>query len=138
MARTPFEDPNIEAAFRGFSDELRDDFLSLREMIFDVANETDGIDGLEESLKWGQPSYRPKARFGTAVRLGIGKTGGPALLTHCQTRVLHDFRTAFPDSFHYDGNRGLELTDATKGKHEELRLFIRSALTYRQDKAKVA
>lgn len=134
MAQVPFADPNVEAAFRGFPEDVREDLLSLRDMIFDVAADTEGVDALEESLKWGQPSYRPKARFGTAVRLGVGKTGGPALLTHCQTRVMHDFRALFPDAFHYDGNRAIELTDATMGKAEELQLFVKSALTYRRDK----
>ena len=101
-------------------------------MIFEVARETPGVGALEETLKWGQPSYlTPETKSGTTIRLAVAKSGAPGVFTHCQTRVIPEFRSVFPEDFTYDGNRGVLLYARDTPDDARLRMLIRSALTYR-------
>ena len=129
--RQPFDDPNVERAFAAFPGEARDGLLKLRKLIFDVAERTEGVGRLEETLKWGQPAFlTPETKSGTTIRLGCPKAGGFALYVHCQTSIVSDFRTHFPDDFDYEGNRAIHFATAEALSAEKLELFITSALTY--------
>lgn len=110
----------------------REGLLALRDLIFETAAETPGVGPLEETLKWGQPAYlTPKTRSGSTIRLGLPKQGGFALYAHCQTTLIRDFRSLFPNDFQYEGNRAVHFKDCTALLPDPLRLLIRSALTYR-------
>ena len=125
----PFQSSAVEAAFDAFPEPARGNLLALRNLIFEVAAETPGVGAIEETLKWGQPAYLTSdTKSGTTIRLGVPKTGGSALFTHCQTTVMSDFRTLFPGEFAFDGNRAV-LFDAPPDI-EKVRLLIRHALTY--------
>ena len=130
-----FEDPQVADAFSAFPDKARARLLHIRNLIFEIAN-AEQVGDLEETLKWGQPSYlTPKTKAGSTIRLGLNKTDDPAVFTHCQTTIVSSFRNIFPDTFTYDDNRavyvGYDLeTDAA------LSILIKSALTYHRDKLK--
>ena len=54
----------VAAIFDTYPTEIKPKLMFLRQLIFDVASRIDGVGELEETLKWGQPSYlrrRPKA-----------------------------------------------------------------------------
>ncbi|WP_299391616.1 DUF1801 domain-containing protein [Pelagibius sp.] len=105
--------------------------MTLRALIFETAAATPGVGTLEETLKWGQPAYlTPETRSGSTLRLGLPKNGGFALYVHCQTTIISDFRSFFPDAFAYDGNRAVRFDAGAALPREELTLLIRSALTY--------
>ncbi len=73
MERT-FADPKVEAAFHVFPSAVRKKLLRLRRLIFDVANKTEGVGEIEETLKWGQPSYlTPQSKSGSTIRIGREK-----------------------------------------------------------------
>ncbi|CUJ84889.1 hypothetical protein PH7735_00423 [Shimia thalassica] len=128
---TPFADPDVKAAFDRFPDPERVGFMALREMIFETAIETPEAGTIEETLKWGQPSYlTPVTKSGSTVRLGVPKTGGLAMYTHCQTTLISDFKTLFPEDFTFDGNRGVVFESGRTTFDDRLRLLIKSALTY--------
>ena len=40
---------------------MRKKLLHLRQIILDTASETEGVNELEETLKWGEPSYLTEA-----------------------------------------------------------------------------
>ncbi len=61
---------------------------------------------------------------------GIPKTGGLALYVHCQTTLLSEFQSLFPDKFKYEGNRAIHFTPGQPLPFEKLRLLIKNALTY--------
>ena len=52
-----FADPAVAAVFAAYPAELRDRLMALRRLIFETAATTEGVGPLEETLKWGQPSY---------------------------------------------------------------------------------
>ncbi len=130
-AKPPFEDPDVEARFRSFPEPARRGLLTLRGLIFETAESTPEVGALEETLKWGQPAYlTPQTGSGSTIRLGLPKQGGFAIYTHCQTTILSDFRSLFPDDFAYEGNRAVRFKDGEALPLDKLRLLIHRALTY--------
>ncbi len=127
----PFASPNVRDAFAAFPQPAHDTLLSLRAMIFEIG-ETLPIGRIEESTKWGQPSYAtPETNLATPIRLGLSKTGDPAVFTHCQTTVMSDFRALAPANMAFDGNRAVHLSVHSPPNLNELAPLIRAALTYR-------
>jgi len=127
----PFEDPAVHAVFAGFEPPVRERLMQIRALIFSVAGETPEVGSLVETLKWGQPAYLPKKpRVGTTIRLGVPKTGGYAVFTHCQTSLISDFRVMFDDVFDFDGNRAVLFDGAEDPDMEKLASLVRRALTY--------
>jgi len=134
-----FPDGSVKAAFEAFPPEYRAGLLQLRALILETAATTDGVGRLEETLKWGQPAYlTPETKSGSTLRLGLPKTGGFAIYTHCQTTILSDFQSIFPTEFAYEGNRAIHFDPATPLDHDALRLLIASALTYKLRKTAAA
>jgi hypothetical protein len=52
-----FGSAKVEAVFAAYPDNVRTKLPRRRELIFETAAATDGAGELEETLKWGQPSY---------------------------------------------------------------------------------
>lgn len=105
--------------------------MSLRALIFEVADTTSGVGLVHETLKWGQPAYlTSETKSGTTIRLGVPKLGGVALFTHCQTSVISDFQSLFPYDFTFDGNRAVVFPDAHLPPLQQLEPLVRMALTY--------
>jgi len=128
---TPIIDASVAACFATFPRLERERLLRLRGLIFQVADDTAGVGRLEETLKWGQPAYLTAApKSGTTIRLGLPKSGGVALYTHCQTTVISDFESLFPDDFTYEGNRAVHVSNDAPLPEQKLRLLIANALTY--------
>ena len=50
-------DPKVEAVFANYPDFVRDKMQHLRELVIETAEETEGVTDLEETLKWGEPSF---------------------------------------------------------------------------------
>lgn len=49
---------------------LKAKLLALRRLIFDTAKATKGVGVLQETLKWGQPSYlTPQTKSGSTIRI---------------------------------------------------------------------
>jgi len=130
-ARPRFEDSDVEARFAAFPEPSRTGLLSLRRLIFETARATPKVGTVQETLKWGQPAYlTPETKSGSTIRLGRPKQGGFALYTHCQTTLISDFRSVFPDDFAYEGNRAIHFKDSTTLPLDKIQLLISSALTY--------
>ena len=104
--------------------------MCLRALIYDIAA-TLPVGRLEESTKWGQPSYAtPDTKSATPIRLGLTKSGDVAVFTHCQTTVMGDFRALAPPDMRFDGNRALLLSADQPPPLDEIAPLIRAALTY--------
>ena len=118
------EDANVAAAFAAFPPEARAGLLSLRARILAVALR-EGI-MLEEALRWGQPAYlAPK---GSTLRLGLPKTGGYAIYTHCQTTLMDGFRAICPE-LRFEGTRAVHFA-VGEALPTALDTLIKAALTY--------
>jgi hypothetical protein len=74
MTSLPVPDAVAEALGR-YSEPVKLRLLQVRDLIFAVAAETEGVGPLTETLKWGEPAYLTEAsRSGTTIRLGVSKS----------------------------------------------------------------
>ncbi len=136
MKHRKFEDPKVENTFNAYPKKIRDKLLVLRDLIFLVAEESDEIGDIEETLKWGNPSYlthTPKS--GTTIRLSEVRAddGKYAISVHCQTSLVSEFRDMYPE-LEFDGNRSIVFGATTKLPRETTKHFISLALTYHHRK----
>ena len=132
-----FADPRVAAIFAAYPPATRKRLLALRQLIFDVAASTDGVGRLEETLKWGQPSYlTAETKAGSTVRIdGLkGVEGGYAIYFTCHTNLVETFQELYGDKFNFEGNRSIVLDSDDPLPAEELRHCIALALTYHSDK----
>lgn len=128
---TSITDPNVQAAFDAFPPAARETALILRALILDEAAQNDAVGALDETLKWGQPSYLTSAtKSGTTLRIGLPKSGGCAIYAHCATTVISSFAEAFAGLDVIEGNRAVHFASARDIAPDRIRLLIRHALTY--------
>ena len=94
-----FSDPAVAAIFAGYSAKVRRKLLVLRQLIFDTASATGGVGELEETLRWGEPSYlTTQTRSGSMVRINAkGLDGRYAMYFHCQTNLVETFKDRYAD-----------------------------------------
>lgn len=134
---TPFEKPEVAAAFDRYPAPMRDRLLALRELIFEVAASTPGVGRIEETLKWGEPAYVTTAsRSGSTVRIDWKKAAPSqyAMYFNCQTSLVSTFRTLFPKDFKFVGNRALVFEESQPPPNDALAVCIAAALTYHLDR----
>ena len=110
---------------------MRDD---LKHLIASVAADNPRIGPLEESLKWGQPSFTPKKRnVGSSVRIQENDDGSHSLMFICHTNLVGQFRELYGDQLDFDGNRAIHLREDDL-ESDALKHCISMALTYMLDK----
>ena len=133
----PFSNQNVKAVFWAYPKGLKPRLMRLRELIFDTAAAIEGVGALEETLKWGQPSYlTPQSKSGTTIRIDQikSKTGHFAMYVHCQTSLVTAYRELYPDVLSFDGNRGIVFNLKEDLPGDALRHCIAMALTYHLNK----
>eukprot|EP00439_Symbiodinium_sp_Y106_P089211 s1_g1747.t1 len=137
----PFETDSVAAVFEGYQGKARQKLLALRTLIFRTAAKTPGVGELQETLKWGQPSYlTPETKSGSTIRIDAIKDDPHhvAVYFHCQTNLVSTFRDMYGDRLSFEGNRALILDTRKKLPEKELRHCLGHALTYHLAKKKKA
>ena len=115
--------------------------LALRRLILDTARATKGVGAVEETLKWGQPSYlTPETKSGSTIRIDQVKSVANqyAVYFHCQTNLVETFRELHPTEFSYGGNRCIILSANDDVPEAALRHCVALALTYHLNRRKPA
>lgn len=107
---TKVENQAVEAAFRAYPGNIRRELLRLRQLVLDVADTHEAISRVEETLKWGEPSYLVKG--GSTVRLGTHRSSPErfAVYFNCNTKLVDTFKNLYPNNFEFDGNRAIVFT----------------------------
>jgi hypothetical protein len=137
--RSAFADPAVDAVFSAYPKILRVKLLALRRLILETAAATEGVGEIEETLKWGQPSYLTTAtKSGSTVRIGEVKAGTNqyAMYVHCQTDLVATFRELYPKEMTYGGNRSIIFDADDDIPEPALRHCVALALTYHLNKRK--
>lgn len=125
--------PEVEAVFLHYPDSVRDKMLNLRRLILEVAEEIE-LTNLEETLKWGEPSFL--AKKGSTIRMDW-KAKSPeqyAMYFKCTSKLVPSFRLAYDEIFEYEGNRAVVFKLDEEIPEAELKNCIKAALTYHQVK----
>ena len=134
---TPFASDVVAKTFDSYPASIRPKLLALRSLIFATAADTEGVGGLDETLKWGEPAYlTSETGSGSTVRLGW-KNSQPtryAMYFHCQTNLVEMFRSLFPGEFQFEGNRAILFDEEDDVPTESLSACIAAALTYHINK----
>jgi hypothetical protein len=130
--RRPFADPTIASLFEAYPKATRLRLMVLRDMIFQVAAETDGVGAIEEGLRWGQPSYlTTETGSGSPIRIDAkGEAGGVAVYFICTTNLVDRFVQQYPGLFNAERNRALIFGPKDAIPERELSHCIALALTY--------
>ena len=129
--------PGVAAVFDGYPPALRRRLMQLRQLIFDTAEEIEGVGKLEEELRWGEPSYiTSESKSGSTIRIHRWKSSHTqyAMYFHCQTTLVDTFRTVFPNEFRFEGNRAILFNEDDDVPVEALKTCIAWALTYHSSK----
>ena len=110
--------------------------LILRELIIKTANEIEEITDLEETLRWGEPSYLVKK--GSTIRIDWkSKTPNQyAMYFKCTSKLVPTFIEVYGDIFRYENNRAILFNISEKIPEKELKECIEMALTYHSIKNK--
>jgi hypothetical protein len=127
-------DPDVARVFANYPDHVRPKLLALRDLIIEAAGELEDVATLEETLKWGEPSYITK--HGSTLRMDW-KPKSPnqyALYFKCTSRLVETFRAVFKDTFTFEGNRAIVFQLEQSVPVRELKLCIQAALTYHKVK----
>ncbi len=126
--------PAVAAVFEQYPEPMRTRLLFLRRLVLDAATETEGVDAVEETLRWGEPSYIAKS--GSAVRMDWKATAPRqyAMYFNCKTALVDTFKALYGDLFKYEGNRAIVFDENEEIPIDELKHCIALSLTYRKRK----
>jgi hypothetical protein len=111
--------------------------LILRQIIFDTAASIEGVGDLEETLKWGEPSYlTTKSKFGSTIRIAWKESHKEqySIFFKCTANLVPAFKEKFPQKFKFGGDRSINFNLNDDIPIKELKQCIALALTYHRNK----
>lgn len=126
--------PKVREIFENYPVSVRDKMQFLKDLVIETAEETEGIDEMEITLKWGEPSFLTKN--GSTLRMDW-KEKAPdqyAMYFKCTSRLVDTFRLVYDHKFHYEGNRAIVFQLNQKIPVLELKKCIKATLTYHKVK----
>ncbi len=128
------ESSEVLEFFDNYPEPIREKLLFLRQLVFDTASEIEGLNKIEETLKWGEPSYISKN--GSTIRIGWKKSKSDqyAMYFHCKTKLVDTFREIYRDQFKFEGNRAIVFNESDEIAVTELKHCISLSLTYHRIK----
>ena len=135
-----FKCEQVKQAFSCYPNEIKNKLLFIRELIFEVASGTIGVGSLEETLKWGEPSYlTTQTKSGSTIRIDWKKNTPDKYYVYfnCKTTLIESFKNLYEDIFSYNGNRSLVFDKDQKLPIKELSNCITMALTYHLNKRSI-
>lgn len=128
------QNKDVAEKFNSYPDDIRGKLLFLRKLIFDAESETERTELIEETLKWGQPSYLAKS--GSTIRIDWieSKPEQYAMYFHCKTKLIDTFKELYNESFNFEGNRAIIFNVNDEIPIAELKHCISLSLTYHRRK----
>jgi len=130
------QNPKVKEKFNAYPKNIKPKMKYLRSLIVETANECEAINEMEETLKWGEPSYLVKD--GSTIRMDW-KTKSPeqyAMYFKCTSKLVLTFKEIYGDKFNYEKNRAILFKLDEEVPKEALKDCIRMALRYHKLKHK--
>lgn len=124
------ENPEVARVFESYPESMREKMMRLRQLVLDTASETEGVGKLEETLKWGEPSYLTKG--GSTLRMDW-KDRAPheyAMYFNCNTSLINTFKELYEDVFTFERNRAIVFGETDELPVDELKHCVSLALRY--------
>lgn len=130
-------DSEVEEVFNSYPREIKSKLMFLRQLIYDTAASFEEVGELEETLKWGEPSYlTPKSRSGSTIRIAwkISSKDQYSIFFKCTANLIPAFKEKFPQKFKFGGDRSIDFNLYDEIPVQELKQCIALALTYHRNK----
>ncbi|MFK8009848.1 MAG: DUF1801 domain-containing protein [Saprospiraceae bacterium] len=126
--------PAVKDVFKKHPKSIGNKLKHLRKLILETATEIENIDAIEETLKWGEPSYLVKK--GSTIRLNRRKNEPDqyAIYFKCTSKLVKTFKEIYGDIFSYEKTRAIYFNLEDEVPEKELKHCISLALTYHQVK----
>ena len=126
--------PDFESKILSYPDFVREKMKFLRELVIEVAKEIPEITDLEETLKWGEPSFLNKN--GSTLRIDWKKKtpNQYQMYFKCTSRLVETFKMVFGDLFIYEKNRAILFQLDQEIPVNELKKCINATLMYHKVK----
>ncbi len=122
--------PKVKDVFKNYPKAVQNKLGQLRELVLSTAAEIEGLEQLEETLKWGEPSYLTK--YGSTVRIDW-KEKNPeqfAIYFKCTSKLVPTFKKIYNDKFKFESDRAIVFNLNEKIPEAELKHCITLALNY--------
>jgi len=132
-----FNSPEVATVFKSYPPVFKIKLLKLRKLIFEVSKENDQIGLLDETLKWGQPSYLPETKnVGTTVRIHWLRSRPDqfGMYFNCNTKLILQIKRKFGSTFKYEGKRAIIFDKTAVLPVAELKECIEMAFLYHYNK----
>lgn len=123
------EQVNVKTKIDSYPEKARIYAKQIRALIYKTA-ELEGIDRIEESLKWGEPSF--KSPGGSPVRMDwkAKNPGNFYIFFNCKTTLVETFRILYDSRLKFEGSRAI-IMDLTENIPEDILIHCFSmALKY--------
>lgn len=126
--------PKVATVFNSYPQEVRSKLIFLRQLIYDTAGAIEGVGDIEETLKWGEPSYLTP--HGSTIRLAWKEAQKEqySIFFKCTANLVPAFVERFPQRFSFGGNRSINFHLSDDIPVEALKQCIALALTYHRNK----
>ena len=123
----------VKSHFNEYPNSVRIRIEELRTVLLNTACELE-LGQVEESLKWGEPSYSAKA--GSPIRMDW-KPKSPDkyyIFFNCQTKLVDTFRELYGELLEFDGNRAIVLSVSEPLPETAIKHCLELGLTYQKRK----
>ena len=126
--------PKVKLVFNNYPSPFREKLLYLRQLVLDTAAAIPEITELEETLKWGEPSYLVKK--GSTIRMDwkAKKPNQYALYFKCTSQLVDTFKHVYGDTFNYETTRAIVFRPEDNIPVAELKHCLSLALSYHRVK----
>ena len=106
----------------------------IRQLIIEVAREEKTISIIEETLKWGEPSYLVKK--GSTIRIDWKEKNPDScyIFFKCTSQLVPTFKKVYGDQLKFEGNRAVIIPLKGILREDVLKNCIRATLMYHRVK----
>lgn len=126
--------PEVLKLLGNYPDKAKKRLMGLRYLILSTADESEEISQIEETLKWGEPSYLTSA--GSTIRMDW-KPKNPehySIYFKCTSKLVPTFRAVYGDLFKFESNRAIFFEIDEDIPVPQLKACIKAALCYHKVK----
>ena len=131
---TILRDKSFESKLDTYKPNVKPSITKLIKLIEEVAEKEPSINKLEQTLKWGEPSFITSK--GSTLRLDW-KEKSPEIVSlyfKCTSLLVPTFKTVYGPKFNYENNRAIQLKLNDNWPEEELKVCIKATLLYHKVK----
>lgn len=126
--------PDFESKILSYPGFVREKMKFLRELVIEVAKKIPEITDLEETLKWGEPSFLNKNGSTSRIDWKKKTPNQYQMYFKCTSRLVETFKMVFGDLFEYEKNRAILFQLDQEIPVNELKKCINATLMYHKVK----